>query len=84
MLPNVDLKDLHFNEGVNYNVLKSILDTTPEDKLHDVLQERKSELVPSTITTEDMIASISYLLNLDYGIGKVDDIDHLGIVNFFR
>ena len=25
-----------------------------------------------------MIASISYLLNLDYGIGKVDDIDHLG------
>ena len=78
MLPNVDLKDLHFNEGVNYNVLKSILDTTPEDKLHDVLQERKSELVPSTITTEDMIASISYLLNLDYGIGKVDDIDHLG------
>ena len=78
MLPNVDLKDLHFNEGVNYNVLKSILDTTPEDKLHDVLQERKSELVPLTITTEDMIASISYLLNLDYGIGKVDDIDHLG------
>ena len=78
MLPNVNLKDLHFNEGVNYNVLKSILDTTPEDKLHDVLQERKSELVPLTITTEDMIASISYLLNLDYGIGKVDDIDHLG------
>ena len=78
MLPNVDLKDLHFNEGVNYNVLKSIMDTTPEEKLHDVLQERKNELVPLTITTEDIVASISYLLNLDYGIGKVDDIDHLG------
>ena len=25
-----------------------------------------------------MIASISYLLNLDYGIGEIDDIDHLG------
>ncbi len=78
MLPNVDLSDIHFKEGVNYNVLKSIMDTTPEEKLHDVLKERHEELVPLTITTEDMIASISYLLNLDYGIGNVDDIDHLG------
>ena len=78
MLPNVDLSDLHFKEGVNYNVLKSIMDTTPEEKLHDVLKERHEELVPLTITTEDMIASISYLLNLDYGIGNIDDIDHLG------
>ena len=78
MLPNVNLSDLHFKEGVNYNVLKSIMDTTPEEKLHDVLKERHEELVPLTITTEDMIASISYLLNLDYGIGNVDDIDHLG------
>lgn len=78
MLPNVDLSDLHFKEGVNYNVLKSIMDTTPDEKLHDVIKERSNELVPLTITTEDMIASISYLLNLDYGIGKVDDIDHLG------
>ena len=78
MLPNVDLSDIHFKEGVNYNVLKSIMDTTPDEKLHDVIKERYNELVPLTITTEDMIASISYLLNLDYGIGKVDDIDHLG------
>ena len=78
MLPNVDLSDLHFHEGVNYNVLKSIMDTTPDEKLHDVIKERYNELVPLTITTEDMIASISYLLNLDYGIGKIDDIDHLG------
>ena len=78
MLPNVDLSDIHFKEGVNFNVLKSIMDTTPEEKLHDVLKERHEELVPLTITTEDMIASISYLLNLDYGIGNVDDIDHLG------
>ena len=54
------------------------MDTTPDEKLHDVIKERYNELVPLTITTEDMIASISYLLNLDYGIGKVDDIDHLG------
>ncbi len=78
VLPNVDLSDLHFKEGVNYNVLKSIIDTTPEEKLHDVIKERYNELVPLTITTEDMIASISYLLNLDYGLGRIDDIDHLG------
>ena len=78
ILPNVDLSDLHFKEGVNYNVLKSIIETTPEEKLHDALKERYHELVPLTITTEDMIASISYLLNLDYGIGEIDDIDHLG------
>ena len=78
VLPNVDLSDLHFKEGVNYNVLKQIMDTTPDEKLHDVIKERYNELVPLTITTEDIVASISYLLNLDYGIGKIDDIDHLG------
>ncbi len=31
-----------------------------------------------TITREDMIAAISYLLNLMDGVGNVDDIDHLG------
>ncbi|NPV71765.1 MAG: DNA-directed RNA polymerase subunit beta [Firmicutes bacterium] len=31
-----------------------------------------------TITREDIVASISYLLNLFKGIGTLDDIDHLG------
>ena len=39
---------------------------------------RKNELSPKHIITEDIIASISYLINLNYGIGNVDDIDHLG------
>ena len=78
VLPKVDVSDIHFSEGVNYAVLKSIIDTTPKTKLHDVLKERHDELVPLTITTEDMLASISYLLNLEYGLGNVDDIDHLG------
>jgi DNA-directed RNA polymerase subunit beta len=29
------------------------------------------------ITVEDIIATVNYLVNLDYGIGDVDDIDHL-------
>ena len=77
-LPNVDVSDIHIKEYVNYNVLKSIIDSTEEDKLHDVIKERYEELVPRHVTTEDIIASISYLLNLDHGLGVIDDIDHLG------
>ena len=40
---SVDLSDLHIKELVNYDVLKSILDTTEEDKLHDVIKERIEE-----------------------------------------
>ena len=77
-LPNVDISDLHIKEYVNYSVLKSIINETEEDKLHDTIKERYDELIPKHITTEDIIASISYLLNLDHGIGVIDDIDHLG------
>ena len=75
---NVDISDLHFKEYVNYEVLKSILDSTDKKDLHKVLQERYDELVPKHVTTEDIIASVSYLLNLDHGLGNIDDIDHLG------
>ena len=78
IIKNVDLSSLHFKEEVNYAVLKSILDTTEEKDLKKVLKERYEELVPKHIVTEDMIASINYVLNLQYGIGKIDDIDHLG------
>ena len=75
---NVDISDLNFKEYVNYEVLKNILENTDKKDLHKVLAERKGELVPKHVTTEDIIASISYLLNLDHGLGNVDDIDHLG------
>ena len=65
---NVDLSDLHIKELVNYDVLKSILDNTEEDKLHDVIKERIEELIPKNITNGDIIASISYLLNLYHGL----------------
>ncbi len=77
VLPNVDLSKLHFKELVNYNVLKNIIDNTEEKDLVKVIKERQDELVPKHITTEDMIASINYLLNLSHGLGKPDDIDHL-------
>ena len=72
------LKDIVIKEKVNYEVLKNILDNTDKKDLNKVIKERMEELVPKHITTEDMIASINYLLNLQYGLGKIDDIDHLG------
>ena len=32
----------------------------------------------TTITADDILASINYLVNLSFGLGSVDDIDHLG------
>ncbi len=77
ILPNIDLSKLHIKELVNYNVLKNIIDNTEEKDLPKALEERIEELVPKTITTEDMIASINYLLNISHGLGEPDDIDHL-------
>ena len=76
-LPTVDLSKVHFKDEVNYVVLQNILANTSEEDLPKVLQERYDELVPKHITTEDIIASISMLLNIYHGLGTVDDIDHL-------
>ena len=75
---NVDISDLHFKEMVNYEVLKNILDNTEEKDLHDAIKARYDELVPKHVTTEDILASVNYLLNLDHKLGEIDDIDHLG------
>ena len=77
VLPTLDLSELEIKENVNYQVLKNIIDATDEKDLVKVIGERIDELVPKHITTEDMIASISYLLDLSHGVVNVDDIDHL-------
>ncbi len=78
VLKDVNLKKLNIKEEVNYLVLKNIIDTTEPKNLVKVIEERIEELIPKHITTEDILASVGYLLNLSHKIGKVDDIDHLG------
>lgn len=73
-----DLSDLAIKELVNYEVLKNIMENTEPKDLKKAIQERMDELVPKHVTTEDMLSSVNYLLNLQYGLGKTDDIDHLG------
>lgn len=74
-----DVSDLGIKEQVYYPVLKEILDTyTDEEDIKDALKQRSAELWPKHILKADIIASIKYQFNLFYGIGNVDDIDHLG------
>ncbi len=74
-----DVTDLGITEKVQYKVLKEILDNNSgKDQIKKALAERINDLIPKHITIDDIISSISYIINLDYGIGTIDDIDHLG------
>lgn len=77
----VDLRkeDLKLPEKVYYPVLKEILDNNEgEEAIKEALLQNKASLSPKHIIIDDIIASVSYLLNLNHGIGNIDDIDHLG------
>ncbi|MBQ6402057.1 MAG: DNA-directed RNA polymerase subunit beta [Firmicutes bacterium] len=76
-----DISDLRIADRVFYPVLMEIIKEHGEEgeaAMREALQMRKFDLSPKHILVEDVIASISYLLNLNYGIGNIDDIDHLG------
>jgi DNA-directed RNA polymerase subunit beta len=75
---NFDCKVI-INEKVCFNVLSDILkENKTERQICDAIEEKINELVPKHITPDDIIASINYLVNLNYGVGNTDDIDHLG------
>ncbi len=74
-----DVAPLKIATKVYYPVLREILDRNlDEDALKEELVARKNELSPKHILIDDIIASVSYILNMNYGIGTRDDIDHLG------
>jgi DNA-directed RNA polymerase subunit beta len=50
----------------------------PVAELKKLLMANVSALMPKHLTVEDIVASVSYLIGLEYGIGDKDDIDHLG------
>ena len=67
------------DEKVSFSVLCEILDMGLEgDELINTIAQRRSDLVPNTITIDDIFASVNYMNNLAEGIGTTDDIDHLG------
>lgn len=74
------LKEIGFKEKIYYPVFKEIYDEFSEnpEALKEELIKRKNELSPKHIIVDDILASISYEFGLFPGVGKTDDIDHLG------
>ena len=73
-------KEIGVLEMVHYPTLKAILDACGENEelLRQTVIDNIHNLVPKRILTDDVVASVSYLIGLPYGIGLTDDIDHLG------
>ncbi len=73
-------RELGITELVYYPVLMKLIEEFGDDAdaLGEAISTHVHDLIPKHITKEDIIASINYCIHLEYGIGKDDDIDHLG------
>ena len=74
------LEDCGVNEKVRIPVLLEIAEACGDDvdAVKAMVKERMADLCPKCLTKDDVFASVNYLLNLMNGVGKKDDIDHLG------
>jgi len=74
-----DVSDLNIKEMVNLGVLKEILEQfKSEAEIKEEIKRRTNDLISKHILVDDIVASISYHLNIVYNVGTIDDIDHLG------
>ena len=72
-------KECGIREKISFRVLCEILESCDsDDELKEAITARIDELTPKTITTDDIFASINYMMCLAEGLGTTDDIDHLG------
>ena len=76
---DIDPEAFDIGEKVRFRVLKDILETcSSQEEIEEAIRERVDMLVPKHIIKDDIFASINYVNNLAYGVGTIDDIDHLG------
>ena len=73
-----DPKEAGILEMVHLPTLREIIASVDPDQLKEAVRENVSALVPKHILADDIVASVSYMLGLPYGLGFTDDIDHLG------
>ena len=73
-----DPAEVGINEYVHLPTLQQVISESTEETLKEDLRRNLNVLMPKFITPDDMVASVSYLVGLPYGIGSTDDIDHLG------
>ena len=67
-----------FNKKLSLAALLEEGKDLDEPGLKALLRSHVHDLIPRHIVPDDIIASISYLIGMNYGIGRTDDIDHLG------
>ena len=75
------LKSLGVNERVYYPTLMEMLKervNMTDEEFRAFIKTNALELSPRHIIKADMVAAVSYLIGMPYGIGTTDDIDHLG------
>ena len=79
-ISGIDLEEIGINEDVCYDVLCEIIEQSggDVDELTTLLKQNTERLIPKHILTEDIFASINYIINMQHGLGSVDNIDHLG------
>ena len=67
-------------ERVHVPTLIEVLEKIKADglDLNETLKAESNRLIPKHILVDDIISSVSYQFSLFYGIGDIDDIDHLG------
>ena len=71
-------EELGINEEVYYPTLMQILkDNKTKEKRLKAIKENAKQLIITTLTIDDILASISYYLDILAGIGQFDNIDHL-------
>ena len=74
-----DPAEFGIDEKVHFEELQKIIETAAdEDEIKELLDKNRDLLIPRHITVNDIFSSINYINNLGYGVGVIDDIDHLG------
>ena len=70
--------DLGILEDVYYPKLVQILkENKTKEKRLQAIKDNAKDLMITTLTMDDILASISYYLDLIEGVGQIDNIDHL-------
>ena len=84
-LKDFDIASTPINEKVRTGVLRSIISEIRSaekgqiaEALTEALKAHQYDLMPKHLTVEDIVATVSYFLGLEYGVGHLDNIDHLG------
>ena len=79
-IEGIDLEEIGINEDVCYSVLTELIEESggDVDELTTLLKNNAERLIPKHILVEDIFASINYIINMQHGLGSVDNIDHLG------